>query len=186
MNHLVTQGRIDSSSQIIPTSRHPTIEKRLAEGGKRFTKTISRWPRPGPLSHILESRRSARTGFFGKAVLSLKRDNTKRKSALCLVQLLIELAVTLLIAGIGVPSLLRSHVATNEALAGISLHTINLAGVTLFYRYQNVGFAILGALVGTTGAFATASPATMLKTITAETVQRAPAMQARGGAANPI
>jgi hypothetical protein len=178
MNQFATQGRIDSSSQRILPSGHPIIKKRPEEGGERFRKTISRGHRPGPLSHILESRRSARTGFFGKVVLSLiKRDRTKG-NVLSLVQLLIELAITLFIAGIGIPSLFRSHVATHEALAGISLHTINLAGVTLFYTHENVAFAILGALVGTIGAFAIASPATMLKSRTAATVQRAAAMQA--------
>jgi hypothetical protein len=48
----------------------------------------------------------------------------------------------------------------------------------LFYTHESVAFAILGALVGTTGAFAIASPATMLKSRTAATVQRAVAMQA--------
>jgi hypothetical protein len=77
----------------------------------------------------------------------------KRQKALSLLQLLIELAITLFIAGIVVPSLLRSGVSTNGVLGGGSLHTSNIAGVTLLFTYKNIGFAILGVLVGATAAF---------------------------------
>jgi hypothetical protein len=81
-------------------------------------------------------------------ILSPKRDQMKRQKAFSLLQLLIELAMTVFIAGIVVPSLIRSRVATKEALAAGSLHTIKLAGVTLLFRYENIVVAILGVLVG--------------------------------------
>jgi hypothetical protein len=87
----------------------------------------------------------------------------KRQKALSLLQLLIEVVITLFIAGIVVPSFLRSDVATKEALAGGSLHTINIAGVVLSYTNQNVAFAILGGLVGAMAAFAIPFPATAPK-----------------------
>ena len=77
-----------------------------------------------------------------------------RQKAISLLLLLIELAVTLFIAGIVVPSLLRSDVAMKEDLAVGSLHNIKIAGVVLSYTNQNVEVAILGALVGAIAAFA--------------------------------
>ena len=90
----------------------------------------------------------------------------KSQKARSLLQLLIEVAITLFIAGIVVPSLLRSDLARNEALAAGSLHTINIAGVVLSYTNQNVEFAILGGLVGAMAAFAIPFPATTLKNTT--------------------
>ena len=90
----------------------------------------------------------------------------KRQKAFSLLQLLIEVVITLFLAGIIVPSLFRSDLATKEALAVGSLHTINIAGVVLSYTNQNVEFAVLGALVGAMAAFAIPFPATTLKNTT--------------------
>jgi hypothetical protein len=90
----------------------------------------------------------------------------KRQKALSLVQLLIEVVITLFIAGIVAPSLLRSDVAAKEALAGGSLHTINVAGVVLSYTNQNVELAILGGLVGAMAAFAIPFPVSAPKNTT--------------------
>jgi hypothetical protein len=68
-------------------------------------------------------------------------------------QLLIEVTITLFIAGIVLPSLFRSAWATSRALAAGSLHTINIAGVAFSFTNQNLGFAIFGAMVGTLAAF---------------------------------
>ena len=77
-----------------------------------------------------------------------------RQKASSLVLLLAEVAFTLFISGIVAPSLLRSDLATKEALASGSLRTFNLAGLAFSYTAQNVALAILGGLVGTMAAFA--------------------------------
>lgn len=87
----------------------------------------------------------------------------KRQKALSLLQLLIRVVITLFIAGIVVPSLLRSDLARTEALAAGSLHTINIGGVVLSYTNQNVEFAILGGLVGAMAAFGIPFPGTTPK-----------------------
>lgn len=90
----------------------------------------------------------------------------KRQKAFSLLQLLIEVLITLFIAGIVVPGLLRSDLATKEALGAHSLHTINITGITFSYTNQNVGFAILGALVGAMVAFVIRFHATTPKNTT--------------------
>src|SRR3981081_3511737 len=77
-----------------------------------------------------------------------------RQKASSLVLLLAEVAFTLFISGIVAPSLLRSDLATKEALASGSLRTINIAGFAFSYTTQNVALAILGGLIGTMAAFA--------------------------------
>jgi hypothetical protein len=165
MNHFATEEWIDFSNQMVPASGQLATEQHLEEGCNGWTQIVSRWQRSGPLFDIPEIR-STRMGFLEKVVLSLKSNPTQRQEALSLLQLLIELVITLFIAGIVVPSLLRASVAPKEALAGGSLHAINIIGVTFSYTYKNVGFAILGALVGATAAFAIASPATTPKPTT--------------------
>src|SRR6267142_3442602 len=78
----------------------------------------------------------------------------KRQKAISLVLLLAEVAFTLFISGIVVPNLLRSDLATKEALAMGSLRTLNVAGFAFSYTAQNIALAILGGLVGTMAAFA--------------------------------
>src|ERR1700704_64585 len=77
-----------------------------------------------------------------------------RQKASSLVLLLAEVAFTLFISGIVAPSLLRSDLATKEALASGSLRTFSVAGLAFSYTTQNVALAILGGLVGTLAAFA--------------------------------
>ena len=73
----------------------------------------------------------------------------KRQKASSFVLLLIEVVFTLFIAGIVVPSLFRSVLATKVGLAAGSLRTINIVGIAFSYTTQNVEFALLGALAGT-------------------------------------
>jgi type II secretory pathway pseudopilin PulG len=87
----------------------------------------------------------------------------KRQKAFSLLQLLVEVVITLFIAGIVVPSLLRSDLATSQALAVGSLRTINIAGMAFSYTNQNVDFAILDALAGAIAAFVIPFPATAPK-----------------------
>jgi len=82
----------------------------------------------------------------------------RRQKVFALLQLLFEVMITLFIAGIVVPSLLRSDSATNKALAGGFLRTINIAGLAFSYTRQNVDFAILGASVGALAALVLAFP----------------------------
>jgi hypothetical protein len=79
--------------------------------------------------------------------------------ALSLLQLLIGETIGLFIAGIAVPTFFRSGTATNHALAAGSLRTLTIAPVTFSYTFQNLGFAILGALCGAAMALAIDSPA---------------------------
>jgi hypothetical protein len=86
-----------------------------------------------------------------------------RQKAFSLLQLLIEVVIALFIAGIVFPSLVRRDLATKEALAVGSLHTINIAGVVLTYTNQNVEIAVLGGLVGALAAFAIPFPVSATK-----------------------
>lgn len=78
----------------------------------------------------------------------------ERQKAFALLQLFIEVVVTLFIAGVIAPSVVRSELATNRALAAGSLRTIHIAGMALSYTYQNVAAAILGGLVAAMAACA--------------------------------
>src|SRR6201981_4202130 len=86
-------------------------------------------------------------------------DRMKLQRALALLQLLIGETIVLFIAGIAVPSFLRSGTATNHALAARSLHILTIAPVTFSYTFENVDFAILGTLCGAAMALAIDSPA---------------------------
>jgi hypothetical protein len=88
----------------------------------------------------------------------------KLQRALSLLQLLISETIALFIAGIAVPSFLRSGTATNHALVAGSLHTLTIAPVTFSYTFQNLGFAILGALCGAATALAIDSSSTIANT----------------------
>jgi hypothetical protein len=92
-------------------------------------------------------------GFFENPVLRLKANTMKRQKDFSFALLLIEVAFTLFIAGIVVPSLLRSELVTKEALALGSLRAIHIAGFAFSYTAQSVGFAMLGGLAGTLVAF---------------------------------
>jgi type II secretory pathway pseudopilin PulG len=107
-------------------------------------------------------------GLFVKAVPGLKGNIMRRQKAFALLQLLFEVMITLFIAGIVVPSLLRSDSATNKALAAGFLRTINIAGLAFSYTQQNVDFAILGASVGATAALVLAFPAAARKNTTSK------------------
>jgi hypothetical protein len=77
----------------------------------------------------------------------------KRQKVFSLALLLIEVAFTLFITGIVVPSLFRSDLATKEALAQGSLRAINIVGFAFSYTTQSVEFAIVGSILGTLAAF---------------------------------
>jgi prepilin-type N-terminal cleavage/methylation domain-containing protein len=64
----------------------------------------------------------------------------RKQKGFSLIELLIVVTIILIIAGIAIPSLLRSRVAANEASAVSSLRTIDTAQVTYSSTYS-VGFA---------------------------------------------
>jgi len=68
------------------------------------------------------------------------------------------------IAGILVPSFLRSGMAAHHGLTVGSLHTLTIGGVRLFYTLESFSFAILGAMFGSLTALAIEFPATFAKT----------------------
>lgn len=77
----------------------------------------------------------------------------KKQKVFSLALLLIEVVFTLFIAGIVVPSLLPSELATKEAFALGSLRAIHIAGFAFSYTTQSLGLALVGSLVGTLAAF---------------------------------
>jgi hypothetical protein len=112
------------------------------------------WENPWPYAQRCSAKSMRpQTWFLENAVPRLKANAMKRQKIFSLALLLIEVAFTLFLAGIVVPSLLRSELATKEALAQGSLHAINIAGFAFSYTTQSVGFAILGSLAGALVAF---------------------------------
>jgi hypothetical protein len=99
----------------------------------------------------------------------------KRQKAFSLVLLLSEVVFTFFIAGIVVPSLLRSDLATKEALAAGSLRTISIAAIAFSYTTENVEFATLGGLVGAMAAFGINVLATTPKNTASTIILRATA-----------
>jgi hypothetical protein len=100
----------------------------------------------------------------GLALQLCPGNRTKLRSCLSVIQLVVCEAASLFIAGIAVPSLLRSCAVTSHALTGGSFHHLTVAGVTFSYTVQNLGFATLGALLGTALAWAIDSPGSFAST----------------------
>jgi hypothetical protein len=78
----------------------------------------------------------------------------KIQKAFSVALLMTEAAITLFVAGIVAPSLLRSEFTTKEALAAGSLRTLNIAGIIFLYTRQNIESAVIGGLVGIMAAIA--------------------------------
>ena len=95
----------------------------------------------------------ARVGLLKGIVLHVKKVHFSKQNAPRLFLLLVELAITLFVAGIVVPSFLRSGVDPREVLVRGSLHSINIAGIVFSYTYENLGCAMLGMLTGAAAAF---------------------------------
>ncbi len=102
----------------------------------------------------------ARIGLLKGNRLARKESSLQyfsKQNAPSLFLLLVELAITLFVAGIVVPSFLRSGVEAKEALVRGSLHSISIAGIAFSYTYENLGCAMLGVLTGTAAAFLVAN-----------------------------
>jgi uncharacterized membrane protein len=121
----------------------------------------------GPVKHLdiekhldTDCKSLARIGLLKGIVWHVKRVHFSKQNAPSLLLLLVELAITFFVAGIVVPSFLRSGVDAKEALVRGSLHAISIAGVAFSYTYENLGWAMLGMLTGAAAAFLIAYPAT--------------------------
>ena len=101
----------------------------------------------------------------------------KIQKAFSLVLLLIEVGVTLFVAGIIAPSLLRSAFATNMVMAVGGLHKIKIGGLAFSYTVQNIEFAILGGLAGTIAAISIHFPANTPKNTTPKITLRTMALR---------
>jgi len=82
----------------------------------------------------------------------------KLQSPFALLQLLICETAALFAAGIVIPSLFRS---ANHGLDAGGLHYFTIAQLTLSYKFQNLGFAVGGALLGAAIAYAISYPRTI-------------------------
>jgi len=88
----------------------------------------------------------------------------KIQRVLSVLQLLGGVTIALFLAGVVVPSFVRSGMAaTHDAAAG-SLHALTIGGVTFWFTLQNLGFALLGSVFGLLVALAIEFPAAFAKT----------------------
>lgn len=85
----------------------------------------------------------------------------KIQRALSVLELLGGVTIALLLAGVVVPSFLRSGMAANHNSAGGSLHTLTIGGVTFGFTLQNLGSALLGGVSGLLIALAIEFPAAL-------------------------
>ncbi len=65
----------------------------------------------------------------------------QRTNGFSLIELLIVVAIMLIIAGLAIPSLLRSRIAADEAGAAASIRVVNSAQITYNSAYPSVGYA---------------------------------------------
>jgi ABC-type phosphate/phosphonate transport system permease subunit len=135
MTHSAIQESIEFASRMGPVKRLD-IENHLDTDGKGL----------------------AGIGLLKRIVLHVKRVHLSKQNAPFLLLLLVELAITLFVAGIVVPSFLRFDVDTKGALIRGSLHSISMAGIAFSYTYENLGCAMLGMLTGAAAAFVIAYP----------------------------
>jgi hypothetical protein len=133
---------------------HSTIEQ-----------TIEFASRMGPVKQLdiekhsdTDCKSGAKIGLLKRIVLHAKRVHLTKQNAPSLLLLLVELAMTLFVAGIVVPSFLRSGVDAKEALVRGSLHSFNIAGIVFSYTYENLGCAMLGMVTSAAAAFLIAYP----------------------------
>jgi hypothetical protein len=86
------------------------------------------------------------------------RSRTKLQAVIHFVEFVILETVSVLVAGIAVPNLLWSHAAAGHALVAGPIRNLSIAGIAFWYKYENVEFAILGALLGSALAWALYAP----------------------------
>jgi prepilin-type N-terminal cleavage/methylation domain-containing protein len=72
----------------------------------------------------------------------------RKQKGFSLIELLVVVAIILVLAAMGIPSLLRARIASNEASAVSSMRTINTAQVTYASTYPTVGYASVISILG--------------------------------------
>lgn len=88
----------------------------------------------------------------------------KIERVLSVLELFGGVTIALFLAGVVVPSFLRSGMAANHDTAGGSLHALTMGGVTFGFTLQNLAFALLGGVFGVLIALAIEFPAAFAKT----------------------
>jgi hypothetical protein len=152
-----------STSGAVRDRRVTTEEKIMTHSAMQ--ETIEFASRMGPVKQLdiekhlkTDCKSVERVELLKRIVLHVKRVHFSKQNVPSLLLLLVELAISLFVAGIVVPSFLRSGVDAKEALVRGSLHSINIAGIALSYTYENLGCATLGMLTGAAAAFLIAYP----------------------------
>jgi len=72
----------------------------------------------------------------------------RRTNGFSLIELLVVVATVLVIAGLAIPSLLRSRIAADESAAAYTIRTLNSAQITYNSTYPTVGYAATLAALG--------------------------------------
>jgi prepilin-type N-terminal cleavage/methylation domain-containing protein len=65
----------------------------------------------------------------------------QRTNGFSLIELLVVVAILLIVAGLAIPSLLRSRIAADEAGAASEIRIVNSAQITYNSTYPSVGYA---------------------------------------------
>ena len=92
------------------------------------------------------------------------RKMQKIQRALSFLQFLAGVTTALFLAGVVVPSFVRSGTAAAQDAAAGSLHALTIDGVTLWFTLQNLGSALLGGVFGLLVALAIEFPTVLFKT----------------------
>jgi len=74
----------------------------------------------------------------------------RRTNGFSLIELLVVVAIMLVVAGLSIPSILRSRVAADEAAAASTIKLLNSAEITYNSTYPTVGYASTLAVLGGT------------------------------------
>jgi type IV pilus assembly protein PilA len=74
-----------------------------------------------------------------------------RQLGFSLIELLMVVAIILIIAAIAIPSFMRAKMSANESSAVSSLHAVSTSEIAYSSTYNNVGFSVALADLGTGG-----------------------------------
>jgi type IV pilus assembly protein PilA len=80
--------------------------------------------------------------------LLFQRDSMRRTDGFSLIELLVVIAIILIISALGLPSILRSRIAADEAAAASTIKLLNSAEITYNSTYPTVGYAATLAALG--------------------------------------